>query len=135
MSHREKVVYIKIFQSSSSGCHSGEGERERAGKKEAKTEECEARERNISPQIILKKMIGMDQQSEGGRHFYILLVGPRERAPSGQCCLFLPDCWEGHCWDSEVPRAHAPVPSTCHFLQLVPGPSEPFLLSLPVLGS
>lgn len=28
-----KVVYIKIFQSSSSGCHIGEGEREGAGRK------------------------------------------------------------------------------------------------------
>ena len=61
MSHREKVVYIKIFQSPSSGCHIGEGERERAGKKEAKTEECEARERNISHTI---KNLNTDREKD-----------------------------------------------------------------------
>lgn len=99
------------------------------------TELHQAQEGQEETQTILKKMTGLDRQSEGGRHFCVLLVGPREGAPSGHCRLFLPACWEGHCWDSEVPRAHAPVPSTCHFLRLVPGPSEPFLLSLPVLGS
>ena len=50
----------------------------------------QAQEGQEATQRVLKKMMGMDQGSEGGRHFSILLVGPREGTPEGAVLLIPP---------------------------------------------